>query len=210
MSSAELMTLLSISGYDVRMPVESASAMGAAATATPSPLSLTAEDMVTKVYGVLDTRLSKDECIAGTRQRLSLEPDDDESALWLESTDGYRIDYYGMRPDVAALARFDNNRVCDFCYFFLFPYVDNDDADSVANVGMSAGAADDNPQRTEFCGSMLQEMHDCGMDLGTNVLSDDLFEVVGGYKGNFIDMRLIDDPAASRYVLILAIEPDAL
>lgn len=163
------------------------------------PVVLTAEDMVTKVYGVVDPEVSKDECVRRSRELLRLTPEDDNGALWLETAGGYGVNYYGMIPDVSAMVRFGDDKVSDFGYFFLFPYASGNKQESIR-------------EQADFCGSLLQEMADIGLPMDLNTESDDLFEAVGDYNGNFVDVRLLDeknDTGSGRYILILSIEPGA-
>ena len=49
-------------------------------------------------------------------------------------------------------------------------------------------------------------MHDIGIPMGRDSLSDDLFDVSGSYKGNFVNVRLMEEQTADstgRYILIL-------
>lgn len=159
--------------------------------ASGETVEVTAADMMSKVYGVLKPDCTKKECIAGAARLLSLTPEEDEGVLWLECDGGYHLSYYGQTPDVSAMARFgggDAERVSDYGYFFLFPYAEGADT-----------------ARDDFCITLLQEMHDMGLEPGVNVLSDDIFEVVADYQGSEVDVRLLDDPASARYVLILSV-----
>lgn len=167
----------------------------------PQPVSLTAGDMVTKVYGVVDPKAGKEECVVRTRTLLSLHPQEDEGVLWLESADGFVVDYYGMQPCVSAMARYDTpaSGATDYGFFFLFPYTSGTRKQTIEN-------------QAEFCGLLLQEMADCGLMMDLNTATDDLFEAVGEHCGSLVDVRLVDDrqtPDSGRYILILSIEPDA-
>lgn len=163
-----------------------------------SAVDITARDMVTKVYGVLDPALSKNECMKQSQRCLGLTPSDDNGALWLETDGGYVIDYYGMRPDVTALAQYDDAQLSDFGFFFLFPYTDSSRPQSIAS-------------QVEFCGSLLQEMADIGLPMDLNTASEDLFEAVGEYQGSMVDVRLLneDNGDSGRYILIISVEPNA-
>lgn len=164
------------------------------------PLLLTADDMLTKVYGVIDSRLDKNSIIKASESILDMSPTDDNACLWLDPADGYGICYSGMQPDVSAMARFDRDSICDFGFFFLFPYQKADKHKTTEKQAL-------------FCGSLLQEIYDMGADLGNDNSSDDLFDVSGDYNGNFVALRLIDDPGADpqdpegRYIMILSVEP---
>lgn len=170
------------------------------------PVEVTAEDIVTKVYGVVDANSTKDECLLQAKSVTGLDPQEDLGVYWLESSDGYGLNYYGMQPEVTAMARFDrlgdsksDDRVADYGFFFLFPY----DADN-AQQSMR--------DQSEFCGNLMQEMFDIGMPLDLAQGSDDLFEAVGDYKGSFVDVRLLDDrkdDKSGQYILIISVEPRA-
>lgn len=171
----------------------------------PMPLQLTARDFVTKVYGVFSPELCQDSIVGKARAILNLTPDADEYGLWLEDANGYSVSYYGMRPDVSALACFDNNSVSDFSFFFLFPYSGSDKRDEA------------NSRQAEFCGALLQELADIGVTLGADASTDAMFEVSGDYAGNFVEMRLIEEESgpgrdvvpdrAGRFVVTLSVEP---
>lgn len=164
------------------------------------PVEMTAHDLVTKVYGVIDANVSRESLTEESGRMLNLMPEEDEFGLWLEHDCGYSISYYGLTPDVTAMAEFDNDSVKDFAFFFLFPYTD-DDKESV------------NKRQAEFCGCLLQEMHDLGIDMGLNETAEALFELAGTYAGNFVEVRLIDElqsTGAGRYVVYLKVEPDAV
>lgn len=164
------------------------------------PVEMTAHDLVTKVYGVIDANVSRESLSEESSRMLNLMPEEDEFGLWLEHDCGYSISYYGQTPDVTAMAEFENDCVKDFAFFFLFPY-SGDDKECV------------NKRQAEFCGCLLQEMQDMGIDLGLNVSAEALFELAGMYAGNFVEVRLIDelqDAGAGRYVLYLKVEPDAV
>lgn len=53
----------------------------------------------------------------------------------------------------------------------------------------------------------------CGLSMAAEPGPEDsLFEATGEYAGNFVDLRLADEPAVSgggRYVLYLTVEPGA-
>lgn len=164
----------------------------------PVTVGLTAEDFITKVYGVVDSGLGKEATRRAVCDALNIAPTEDEFGLWLERKDGYNIDYYGMRPEVSAMAAFDNDSVSNFGYFILFPY--------------ERGCRDEaNVKQCSFCGSLLQEMRDIGLGLGSVPSEDALFEVVGSYDANVVDVRLVEEmPTANeggRFILVLTVEP---
>lgn len=163
------------------------------------PENITAEDFITKVYGVFSPETTKDELCEDCRKVLNLMPAEDEMGLWLESADGYQLSYYGQTiPDVSAMATIDKGSVKDFGFFFLFPYT----ADTRENM---------NRRQADFCGSLLQEMQDLGVILAASTTTDALFDVSGEYEGNSLEMRLIDEslPEAGngRYILYLTVAP---
>lgn len=176
------------------------------------PVSLTAIDMVSKIFGVIPPEVSKDECVRQSQKLLCLTPEDDCGALWLETGSGYGVDYYGMSPEVSAMARFADNAAeaageeagvnsgpYDFGFFFLFPYT-------------SATRQQTIRDQADFCGSLLQEMADSGLAMDLDTATDDLFEAVGDYRGSLVDVRLLDerqDAGDGRYILILSVEPHA-
>ena len=200
MTVEEVSALLSQAGQAAgQASVSAKDTAGSAGAVVLLPVELTAEDLVTKVYGVVDPCVSKDECVRKSRELLRLTPEDDSGALWLETAGGYGVNYYGMIPDVSAMARFGNEKVSDFGYFFLFPYNAGDRQSGIR-------------EQTDFCSSLLQEMTDIGLSMDLNTETDDLFEAVGDYKGSFVDIRLLDDRkdnGSGRYILILSVEPGA-
>ncbi len=200
MTVEEVSALLSQAGQAAgHASVSAKDTAGSAGAVVLLPVELTAEDLVTKVYGVVDPGVSKDECVRKSRELLRLTPEDDSGALWLETAGGYGVNYYGMIPDVSAMARFGNEKVSDFGYFFLFPYSAGDRQSGIR-------------EQTDFCSSLLQEMTDIGLSMDLNTETDDLFEAVGDYKGSFVDIRLLDDRkdnGSGRYILILSVEPGA-
>lgn len=172
----------------------------------PAPLELTARDFVTKVYGVLDSTLSTRSEICRAAQGMHLAPSADSLVLWLETGDGYSVSYYGMTPDVTAMAQFEGDNVSDFGFFFLFPYQQGE-RDSA------------NARQSEFCGALLQEMSDIGLVMGLDPLADALFDAVGSYGANFVEMSLIEETAGSsdtapatsagRFIVTLTVRPNA-
>lgn len=172
------------------------------ATLPPQAVSLTAGDMVTKVYGVIDPSAGKKACVQQARMLLGLTPQEDAGVLWLETDNGYVVDYYGLRPQCSAMARYDDRTgksgVVDYCYFFLFPYTSGSKTRSIDS-------------QSEFCGTLLQELYDNGLVMDLNTATDDLFEAVGEHNGSLVDIRLLDDrqdAGAGRFILIVSIEPN--
>lgn len=166
---------------------------------TAMPLELTAIDLLTKVYGVLDTGLDEKQAIEQAESAYDLTPSADSNGLWLDSADGYVVSYYGMTPPISAVAHYDDDGVADYSYFFLFPY--NPGERHAADIAQCA-----------FCGYMLQEMHDLGLMLGVPDSADSIFETVGSYNDCRLAMRLVEEQHADnsgRFILILKVEPGA-
>lgn len=181
----------------------------AAASAAPSvkngisnplismPLQLTASDLVTKVYGVFDTGLSQSQTAEEVASRMKLTPSADRKSLWLDSADGYVVSYYGMMPQLSAVAYFNDQGVTNFCYFFIFPY--------------SSGNRDTaNLEQSLFAGSLLQEMNDVGLIIGMPDSTDAIFEAIGSYQDKHIDVRLLEEEElneSGRFILSLEVTP---
>lgn len=184
------------------------------------PLELTAHDFITKVYGFADNKGDKARIVAESRQHTGAEPVADEFGLWLNPENGYSISYYGMCPYVEALATFDEDTLSSYGFFFIFPY--------------SAGERDNaNHEQSRFCGSLLQEIYDIGIQMAVTDLTDALFHTIGYTDGNCLDIRLVEEVASpdgseysdkmsaccemaavtsdshGRFVVILNVEPDA-
>ena len=81
-----------------------AAAAGCMTANARQPVEMTAEDLITKVYGLLDRTCSKAEMMKAVRQTAGLVPQEDEYGVWLDTGDGYIIDYYGLTPEVSARA----------------------------------------------------------------------------------------------------------
>lgn len=173
----------------------------------PMPVEVTAEDFVTKVYGVLSPAQDKESLCRDCHTKLRMMPEEDEMGLWLQKDDGYQLSYYGMKPDCTAMARIGDKAVSDFAFFFLFPY----------EAGKREAA---NRRQSEFTGSLLQEMKDIGLTLDSNLTTDALLELYGDYEGNLVELRLIEEGTSiesqptdsardGRFVLLLRVEPGA-
>ena len=115
MSNEEISALLA----DVSATAAAKATVAPEHTVREIPVEVTAEDLVTKVYGVIDPSVSKHECSDQVFRILRLRPEEDNAALWLETSGGYGISYYGMQPEVSAMARFGNETLIDFCFFFI-------------------------------------------------------------------------------------------
>lgn len=164
------------------------------------PVNVTAADFVTKVYGIFSPDKSKDELCEDCETVLNLLPSEDNMGLWLDSADGFHLNYYGQTiPSMSAMAAVEKDSVTNFGFFFLFPYND-------------LNREEINRQQALFCGSLLQEMQDIGAIIGVDTSADALFEACGDYNGNFVNVRLLDEQMGNsegRYVLYLSVEPHA-
>ena len=156
-------------------------------------------DLIEKVYGVESYQNGKDRIISAAHKATALTPSEEDGTYWLESEDGYHLAYNGMAPKVSAMAKFDGeDNVEEFGYFFVFPY--NSDTHATATGDQAA-----------FCGSLLQEFNDMGLDMGVNEASADLFEVLADNDATSVNARLINDVADNgdgRYILFLVVNPE--
>ncbi len=174
-----------------------------------APVIVTAADLVTKIYGAIDIpsatsdkNVSQKEQILKAGRAMRLNPEEDETGVWLESAAGYRVSYDGMTPDVSAVAEFDDDHLSSFGYFFFFPY--------------AAGQRDKaNLSQCAFCGSLLQEMYDMGSIVGVPAdedgIEDPLFTALGSYDGNHINVSLREQrkpDASGRFLLVVEVTPD--
>lgn len=158
---------------------------------------VTGEDLVSKAYGAISASNSKDQAIRDSEAVINMTPTEEDNYLWLDSNDGYRLDYNGMSPSVSAMIRLENDSIKDYGFFFLFPYSEG---------GKRCVTSD----QCQFSTTMLQEFEDMGLNLGANPYTSDLFEVNGNYTDNYVAVRLIDDAEGERYILMLSVEPVAI
>ncbi|MDE6296507.1 MAG: hypothetical protein K2L89_01560 [Muribaculaceae bacterium] len=179
------------------VPVSSQSVKAVPSAKNGEAISLSGEDLLTKAYGTVSATNSKAGVIAETEDLMKMTPSEEESYLWLDSAEGYNVEYNGMSPDVSALVRLENDSISDYGFFFLFPY----DEIKKGNV---------NEAQRRFSLAMLEDFEKIGADMGANAYTSDLFEVNGDYSNNYLAMRLIDDPDGERYILFLSVEPNAL
>ncbi len=185
----------------------------AASPEDASPVTVTALDLVTKVYGVLDPSYTQKQTKKAAKKALRINPSSEKNpfasvdataspgcnTLWVESDDGYLISYSGMMPKVSAVAEYDaEGLLTGYCYFFQFPYTPSTRAKA-------------DREQCVFCGSLLQELNDFAMMVGVPDLSEGLFQAIGSYGSNHISMMLTDEPLndAGTYILMLDITPNA-
>lgn len=161
------------------------------------PVEVSGIDLLSKAYGIAECELDSAGCFEKVVRTTGLLPLPDEYGYWLDSADGYRLSYGGMIPDVSALARIADGQVGDFAFFFIFPY--------------SEGERDwANRRQAEFCGSLLQELSDCGLPMEASntgeylpMTDDDIAEVEQGveyynvatrHQTHPVDILLREDP----------------
>lgn len=163
------------------------------------PIDVTATDLVSKVYGVLEPTLDKESLINEAGRIMLLVPVEDEGKLWLDSTAGYVLRYCGMQPEVSACAAYDEagKKLSDYTYFFMFPYKMTDRKRV-------------NEAQCEFCETLLKEMRAAGMNPGSNLLTEELFEVEGNYGNKNVNVRLLNDIQSldsGEYLVIMQVVP---
>lgn len=173
--------------------------------ATPSrvvkPVAVDGLDLITKVYGAVDPGLSKCNIVKETAKATGLLPQEDEYGLWLDSEDGYIVNYKGMCPRTSAMATFNGEDLEDFSFFFIFPY--SADNRNEANALQCA-----------FCGSLLQELADLGLDMHAASPVGTLFEADSEFAGNRFNIRLVDSPgnenSSARFIVIVSVDPASM
>lgn len=163
-------------------------------------INVTANDFVTKVYGLFSPQISKGELCDNCRAMLKINPEEEGANLWLDTAEEYRLNYYGQELHcVSAMATIEGDSVANFGYFVIFPYNYTNKQETTAS-------------QAQFCGCLLQELHDLGAELDVATIPGSLFEVTGSYSANHIDLRLTDEPAdifSGRFVLYITVEPNA-
>ena len=190
MSAAEIISILPPSSLTAG---EKVSGEGSEA------IQVSGHDLLTKAYGTINSINSREGAMEMSQEVMSITPSEESNRLWLDSADGYNIEYNGMTPDVAAMIRLENDSISDYGFFFMFPYSDSD-----------KGRLDATNRQVAFSTTMLQEFEDMGMDLGANAYTNDLFEVSSDYSDSFVALRLIDDQEGERYILLLSVEPNGI
>lgn len=158
----------------------------------PEGVQVSVADMLSKVYGLIPADMTKAE-IDSVAAGLGLVPVADDGGMWLDSEDGYRLSYAGVSPEVSARAEYDGDEVTGFTYYFLFPF----ECERTRREAVASQA--------QFCGSMLQEMHDMGMELGADSMTPDLMDVSGYFGDTHVDVNLSESD--NSFVLILAVNP---
>ena len=182
MTAAEIISLLP----------ESDSSVNTADLGNRDMIQVSGHDLLTKAYGTVSAVNSSKGTIRMATEEMNLTPSRENDYLWVDSAEGYNLEYKGMSPDVSALVRLENDSISDYGFFFLFPY-DNSSED-----------------QAKFSLTMLEDFEKMGIDLGANAYTSDMFEVSGDYSDNYMAMRLINDPEGERYILFLSVEPNAI
>lgn len=145
-----------------------------------TPVEVNASDIIGKIYCVADPDSGREECRRLSTERYGAEPGNEDGAEWISSDNGFAISYYGMQPEVDAMARYEGNEVAGFGYVFYFPY--NSHCREAANH-----------DQCEFCSTLLQELNDMAVTLDVNEAADALFEVFGEYAGSDISLTLREE-----------------
>ena len=185
------------------------SILGLAAYARPSaPITVSASDLISKVYGVVSPSLSPEAMTDSVSDLISLTPSAEDDNLWLDSEEGFNLSYSDMAPETSAVACFDCDSLTNYAYFFIFPY---------ENSRETA-----NDRQAEFCGSLLQELYDLGLEMGLDStpvaaeitdngdsLSMTLFSVCARHGLDIIDITLQDQPDVDggRFLVTLNVAP---
>lgn len=168
--------------------------------ATPTPVLVTAADLISKVYGVVSPELKPTEMSRQVEAAIDLRPEMDEGNLWLDGDNGFELSYSDMTPDVMAVACFDADSLTNYAYFFLFPY-DEGSRDCV------------NMAQSEFCGCLLQELYDMGLRMGRDVNAGSgegpLFNAVCAAGESLVDITLEEQltDEGGRFVVTLNVAP---
>lgn len=164
---------------------------------SPTPVSVTAYDLITKVYGLIDYDISREQAESTLAGEINVSPTSEKKSMWLDSDDGFRISYYGMTPKLAAVAYFNDDVVSSYSYYFLFPY--------------SPGMRDCvNLEQSLFTGSLLHEMKDFGLLVGMPDAGDVMFEAMGSYCDRHIHVGLFEETypdESGRFILSLEVTP---
>lgn len=185
------------------------SILGLTAYARPSaPIMVSASDLISKVYGVVSPSLTPRAMADSISDSIDMVPTEEDENLWLDSDEGYNLTYSDMAPETSAVACFDHDSLTNYAYFFIFPY------DGSRN--------DANNRQTEFCGSLLQELYDLGLEMGLDstplaaevtengdTLSMTLFSVCARHGIDIIDITLQDQPDidGGRFLVTLNVAP---
>ncbi|MDE6272128.1 MAG: hypothetical protein K2M31_03880 [Muribaculaceae bacterium] len=150
---------------------------GALMANAQKPRKVSAEDLVSKVYGVADPGLDREDCRRMAEKCYCAKPIEEDGAEWMSASEGFAINYEGHMPESEAMARYDNDNVAGYGYIFYFPY----------NAAERDKA---NREQCRFCSALLGELNDMGAIVGANPLTDALFDVGGIYKGSDLQLTL--------------------
>lgn len=164
--------------------------------AAPGEFDVTVSDLLNKVYGVAPTDLTPAEMAACVSEDISLVPESEDGDMWLDYDNGYMPAYRGMKPLVMAVARYEGTALSGYGYFFLFPYPPH---------GREAAVS----RQAEFCGCMLQELYDMGLNPGRDRMAEategTLFACCCRNGDDTVDVSLREETADSGGQFILAL-----
>lgn len=144
------------------------------------PLTLTALDFITKIYGMESPDSARDCILSRVVHSSGINPRQDQSEYRLGPDSGYSVNYYGQQPDVEAIAKFDGDSVEYYGFFFIFPY----------DAGKRYKAM---VEQVLFCTTLLQEIYDIGMQTVAYTNTDGIFETQSSYQGKDITLKLIEE-----------------
>ncbi len=167
---ALFVSLISFSGF----------AAAADDSGASNPVSVSGLDLIQKVYGIVDSTTPESNCRQEVSERFATSPTVDEDAEWLSTEDGFTLDYEGMSPEVEAMARYDRGEVAGFGYIFYFPY-------QAAERHLA------NDSQCAFCSTLLQELADNGITLGSDTDTEALFNVKGMSENGTFTMTLNEE-----------------
>lgn len=161
----------------------------------PEGKTVNVNDMLTKVYGLIPATLDE-WTMTGEAAVMGLVPVKEDGGLWLDSAEGYRLSYAGVSPEVSARAEYEDGALTGFTYYFIFPY----ECDRTREIA--------NKEQCRFCGSMLQEMNDMGVEMAAGESDPEmLIDASGVYGDSQLKVNLLDDD--NRFLLILSVTPEA-
>lgn len=143
------------------------------------PVNLTAKDFITKIYGLVSPD-SANSIVERVTALTGIEPVEDEFGLWLGNENGYMVNYYGQKPDIEAMAIFNNGKIDNYGFFFIFPYKAGKRYDSMI-------------RQVVFVSTLLQEMKDLGMIMNSDGDTDGIFETEGNYDGKYVSLKLVEE-----------------
>lgn len=176
---------------------------GSAFAADPSPrcapIRVSASDLISKAYGMVDPTLPLEQFKEAVKRDIHLTPTTDEYGMWLETADGFSLIYGGQAPEVVAKAAFKGSDLSDFAYFFIFPYA-------------SAKRESADVAQSEFSTRLLNDLHTLGLPMvGSSTMVADAIFIAGAESDEgSLAVRLDEEKStdgSGRFVLMVSIEP---